>query len=204
MVAAFAEPKLGFFQRAFTLIEMLVVMVIIGLLVTVIMQGFGYSLGMYQRVVKLQNDVYTDVLAYNWLRSTLGASVAARPKNKGLEGNAVEVVTETYQPLVAVQGLKTRVVWTLVQDPESLRLEYREGSAIFTVYSWPQASGRWEYMDDKKSWHSKWPLAETELPSLPNAIRLQVFKQQEEFNYVVIINGRKTVEVTMGEAMNVR
>lgn len=203
-MASSAEPKPAFFQRAFTLIEMLVVMVIIGLLVTVIMQGFGYSLGMYQRVVKLQHNAYTDVLVYSWLRSTLGASVAARPKNKGLEGNTVEVVTETYQPLVAVQGLRTKVVWMLVQGSESLRLEYREGNTTFNVHSWPQATGRWEYMDDKKGWHNKWPLSANELPSLPNAIRLQVFKQQEEFNYVVIVSGRKTAEVTAEEAMHVQ
>jgi general secretion pathway protein J len=186
-------------QRAFTLIEMLVVMVIVSLLVTVIVQGFGYSLGMYQRVVNKQKNAYTEVLAYNWLRSTLGASVAARPKDQGLEGNTAEVATYTYQPLIEPMGLKTRVVWVLVQDAEKLSLEYREGNAQFSVYSWPAATGQWEYMDDKNQWHTQWPLIKEDLPPLPHAIRLQVLMQQDVFNYVVSINLRKTAKIEMDE-----
>ncbi len=196
--------KLARLQRAFTLIEMLVVMVIVSLLITVIMQGFGYSLGLYQRVVTTQKNAYTEVLAYNWLRSTLGASVAARPKDRGLEGNAVEVATYTYQPLAELAGLKTRVAWLLVQDSERLRLEYREGNTSFTVYSWPTATGRWEYMDDKKEWHAQWPIAKLDFPPLPNAIRLQVGRGKDIFNYVISIDTRKMPEMSMDEVENGR
>src|SRR5689334_19651010 len=101
-------------QRAFTLVEMLVVMVIVGLLITVIMQGFGFSMGMYQRVVRVQKNAYSEVFAYNWLRSTLGSQVAMRPKDRGLEGTINSLSTYTYDPLVEQSGLKTRVEWQLV------------------------------------------------------------------------------------------
>jgi general secretion pathway protein J len=197
-IAPLASARL---QRAFTLIEMLVVMVIVSLLITVIMQGFGYSLGLYQRVVTTQKNAYTEVLAYNWLRTTLGSSVAARPKDVGLEGGALEVSTYTYQPLVEQMGLKTRISWRLVQDSESLRLEYREGKASFDVYQWPLATGRLEYMDAKKQWHGIWPAEKTDAPSLPNAIRIQVNSGQDIRNYVVSISTRKRPEVTMDEVL---
>lgn len=191
--------KLAHFQRAFTLIEMLVVMVIVSLLITVIMQGFGYSLGLYQRVVTTQKNAYTEVLAYNWLRSTLGVSVAARPKDLGLEGDASEVTTYTYQPLVERAGLKTRISWQLIQDSEKLRLEYREGNTNFNVYSWPTATGRWEYMDEKQQWHSKWPPEKSTLTPLPSAVKIQVTTGSDIKNYVVAIKTRKRPEIRMDE-----
>lgn len=191
--------NLARFQRAFTLIEMLVVMVIISLLITVIMQGFGYSLGLYQRVVTTQKNAYTEVLAYNWLRATLGVSVAARPKDLGLEGNASEVTTYTYQPLVERAGLKTRISWQLIQDSANLRLEYREGDTIFSVYSWSAATGHWEYMDEKQQWHNKWPAEKSELTPLPSAVKIQVNSGSDIKNYVVAIKTRKRPETRMDE-----
>jgi general secretion pathway protein J len=187
------------FQRAFTLIEMLVVMVIISLLITVIMQGFGYSLGFYQRVVTTQKNAYSEVLAYNWLRSTLGVSVAARPKDLGLEGDAFEVTTYTYQPLVERAGLKTRISWQLIQDSDNLRLAYTEGSVSFDVYHWPAATGHWEYMDENQQWQNKWPTEKSERIRLPNAVKIQVNSGSDIKNYVVVIKTRKRSEVRMDE-----
>jgi general secretion pathway protein J len=194
-----ASFKLAHFQRAFTLIEMLVVMVIISLLITVIMQGFGYSLGLYQRVVTAQKNAYSEVLAYNWLRSTLGVSVAARPRDLGLEGNASEVSTYTYLPLVERAGLKTRISWQLIQDSNTLRLAYREGNASFDVYRWPVATGHWEYMDEKQQWHRKWPAEKSERVPLPSAVKIQVTTGSDIKNYVVAIKTRKRPEVRMDE-----
>ena len=194
-----ASFKFAHFQRAFTLIEMLVVMVIVSLLITVIMQGFGYSLGLYQRVVTTQKNAYSEVLAYNWLRSTLGVSVAARPRDLGLEGNAFEVTTYSYQPLVEPAGVKTRINWRLIQDSDKLRLEYREGSTNFSVYSWPAATGYWEFMDEKQQWHSKWPLEKSVLTPLPSAVKIQVTTGSDIKNYVVAIKTRKRPEIRMDE-----
>lgn len=191
--------KLAHFQRAFTLIEMLVVMVIVSLLITVIMQGFGYSLGLYQRVVTTQKNAYSEVLAYNWLRSSLGISVAARPRDLGLEGNASEVTTYSYQPLVERVGLKTRISWQLIQDSDNLRLAYREGNASFDVYRWPAATGRWEYMDEKQQWHHKWPAEKSALTPLPSAVKIQVTTGSDIKNYVVAIKTRKRPEIRMDE-----
>lgn len=188
-------------QRAFTLIEMLVVMVIVSLLITVIMQGFGYSLGLYQRVVTTQKNAYTEVLAYNWLRATLSAQSAARPKDIGLEGGASELSTYTYQPLVEHEGLKTRIQWRLAQDGDAVSLIYREGNTLFAVYRWPESSGQFEYLDEKGNWHKRWPLEKADITPLPVSIRVLVSTGREVRNYVVNIATRKRAEVTMDEML---
>lgn len=188
-------------QKAFTLVEMLVVMVIVGLLITVIMQGFGYSMGMYQRVVRTQKNAYSEVLAYNWLRATLGSQVAARPKDRGLEGGVNSLSTYTYEPLVEQAGLKTRIDWLLVQDGNNVRLDYREGTTLFAVYRWSDSRAAFEYMDEKGQWRNHWSAEKSDLPPLPQAIRLSINTDNETRNYVISLATRKRSEVTMDEAL---
>ncbi|GGY82532.1 hypothetical protein GCM10011613_29180 [Cellvibrio zantedeschiae] len=197
------NPKIRFSraQRAFTLVEMLVVMVIVGLLITVIMQGFGFSMGMYQRVVRVQKNAYSEVLAYNWLRSTLGSQVAMRPKDRGLEGGVSSLSTFTYEPLVEQSGLKTRVEWQLVQSGDAVSLEYREGNNTFAVYRWPESTGQFEYQDEKGQWINRWPAEKSDLPPLPESVRILINSGKEARNYVVKVATRKRSEVTMDEAL---
>ncbi len=188
-------------QRAFTLIEMLVVMIIVAMVVTLIVQGFGYTLGVYQRVVKNQNNAYQQVFAYDWFTSSLQAQVAMRPKDRGLEGDAHQLNTFSYQPLLAQQGLKTRIGWELVDQNGELQLSYREANNQFIVQRWVGAAGHFEYLDEKGQWVARWPLEKSELQPLPKAIRLVVNSGRETFNYVAINNTRLRAEVTAEEVM---
>ncbi|RZA07813.1 MAG: type II secretion system protein [Moraxellaceae bacterium] len=196
--------KFSRFQKAFTLVEMLVVMVIVGLLITVIMQGFGYSMGMYQRVIRTQKNAYGEVLVYNWLRSTLGSQVAARPKDRGLEGNINSLSTYTYEPLVNQPGLKTRIDWRVLQERDAVSLEYREGNTFFAVYRWPESTAQFEYRDEKGEWLNHWPAEKSDNPPLPQSVRLLINTGKETRNYVVKVITRKRPEVTMDEVLNGR
>jgi general secretion pathway protein J len=188
-------------QRAFTLIEMLVVLVIVGLMATLIVQGFGYSMGIYQRVIKTQRSAYNEVLAYNWLRSSLSTQIPARPKDRGLEGNAVDLSTYTYQPLLAQQGVKTRIRWQLVSDGSDVTLNYAEGNQSFSVFRWPESSAQFEYLDLSGKWLNHWPPEKTDIPPLPRALRLQITSGNESHNYVVVNKTRMRPIVTMEEML---
>lgn len=196
-----SQLNLPYDQKAFTLVEMLVVMVIVGLLITVIMQGFGYSMGLYQRVVKSQKSAYSEVFAYGWLRSTLAVQVAARPKDLGLEGRTNELSTYTYEPLLDQAGLKTRIQWQVIQDGETVSLSYQEGHRQFEAYRWPESSGQFEYLDEKGEWHKQWPAEKSDSPPLPISIRLLITTGSEVRNYVVNVVTRKRPEVTMDEVL---
>lgn len=188
-------------QRAFTLIEMLVVLVITSLLVTVIMQGFGYSMGLYQRVQTTQKNAYSEVLAYNWLRETLGHQVAARPGAQGLDGQRQNLSTFSFQPLVQQSGSRALIQWQLVQVPGALQLQYEEIGQKFQVYEWPESTGEFEYLDADGGWHPLWPVTKVDPPPLPQAVRLLVHTGSETRNYVVVVATRKQSEVTMDEVL---
>ncbi len=195
------SPRPHIRQRAFTLIEMLVVMIIVAMVVTLIVQGFGYTLGLYQRVVKSQNNAYQQVFAYHWLNSSLSAPVAMRPKDRALEGDARRVATYTYQPLLAKQGLKTLVQWELAENNGQLTLSYREGSSYFPVYQWLDARGQFEYMDEQGQWVNRWPIQKSDNLPLPKAMRILITSGRDSFNYVVKVDTRLRAEVTSDEVM---
>lgn len=186
-------------QRAFTLIEMLVVMIIVAMVVTLIVQGFGYTLGVYQRVVKSQNNAYQQVFAYRWFTTSLQSQVAMRPKDRGLEGDARQLTTYSLQPLLAPQGLKTRIGWHLHEEAGVLRLQYREANQELEIQRWPGASGYFEYMDEQGRWVQHWPLEKSELEPLPKAIRAVVVSGSDVLNYVAVNSTRSRAELPMDE-----
>lgn len=188
-------------QRAFTLIEMLVVMIIVAMVVTLVVQGFGYSLGLYQRVVKTQANAYQQAFAYRWFTSSLQAQVAMRPKDRGLEGDQYQLSTYTYAPLIGAQGMKTLVNWELEARSNALILSYREGDQRFVVNSWSGATGQFQYMDLEKVWKDKWLAVKDDVTALPYAIRLQVYQQGEVLNYVVSTETRQRAIITAEEKM---
>lgn len=187
------------YQRAFTLIEMLVVMIIVAMVVTLIVQGFGYTLGVYQRVVKNQNNAYQQVFAYHWFTSSLQVQVAMRPKDRGLEGDTRQLTTYTYQPLLARQGLKTRIGWEIIENGSELQLGYREGNQQFITQRWLNSSGYFEYLNEQGQWIQRWPLEKSDSQPLPKAIRLVVNSGGETFNYVAVTTTRRRAEVSMDE-----
>lgn len=197
----FKSPLLRMRQRAFTLIEMLVVLIIVSLIVTLIVQGFGYTLGLYQRVVKSQNSAYKEVFVYHWFTSSLQSQVAKRPDDRALEGDAVQLSTYSFQPLLAKQGLKTLIRWELQVQAGELVLGYAEGQTRFLVQRWPRATGQFEYLDDQGKWLRNWPAEKTDSNPLPNAIRLLVNSGRDSFNYVVKVETRQRAEITSDEIL---
>lgn len=174
------------FQKAFTLVELLVVLVIVGLMVTLIMQGFTYSMGVYQRVVVSQKNAYSEAMAAEWFRSAMSTQVAARQNEKGLIGNDAELTTATYNPLLGEAGVRARIGWKLAQDGNRLSLIYIEMNQELVVQSWIGANGKFEYLDKKGKWTSYWPpIPATELavnrvnPLLPVAVRILIRNGQE-------------------------
>lgn len=188
--------------RGFTLIEMMVVMVIVSLLITIIMQGFGYSMGVYQRVVSQQRQAYTVVMAERWFQSTLSSQVAARPKDQGLIGSNAELTTYSFMPLIEETGLKTRIGWRLSQSKDELILAYQENQVSLTVHRWPESTGRIEYLDTETGrWIDHWPTKNPDAPSLPKAIRLVILSGSDTRNWLVVNSTRLRPEISMDEML---
>lgn len=200
MLPSSNQPKCH--QRAFTLIEMLVVLIIVAMVATVIMQGFGYALGVYQRVVKTQNNAYQQAFFYRWFSESLQVQIAKRPGDRALKGTSSALSTHSFRPLLGGQGVKTLVQWELQLAPDGVALIYLESGKSFTVYQWPNATAKFEYLNDLGTWVDKWPVDKSEAEPLPKALRILVnTSTQETLNYVVKVETRLRAEVTMEEIL---
>jgi general secretion pathway protein J len=164
-------------------------------------QGFGYTLGVYQRVVKSQNSAYEQVFAYQWFTRSLQAQVAKRPKDRALEGDAAALSTYSFRPLLGQQGVKTLIRWELQNTAGELTLSYVEADTNFVVQRWSQAIGTFEYLNDNNKWQTLWPIEQSEESPLPQAVRLVVNVGGDTLNYVVKVETRKVAHVTLEESV---
>lgn len=151
---------------AFTLIEMLVVIVITALTATLVMQGIGQGLGMYRRVSTDQGGLYRELMCRDWLRQTLGAAVATPGESEDFSANARQIRLLTFRPLLGSEGVATPVEWTLLNDGS---LEYREGEQSMTLDAGVPILG-FAFQDDAAAWHERWPPDDRR--RLPERIRL--------------------------------
>jgi len=184
-------------QKGLTLLEVLVVLVIVSLVATMMMQGFGYTMGMYQRVVNTQRDGYKQVMAYKWLRQTLSATAPPRDYDVYFKADAQGLVATSFHPLFRAAEGKTVIGWRVESTAVGWALIYTEAEQDFQVLQGDDGLASFEYLDAQDSWRDSWPPEEVEPRRIPEAVRLMV----GEDNYTAVINTRKTAEVGFDEVL---
>lgn len=181
-------------QQGFSLLELLVVLLLVGLISTMLMQGFVYVAGIFQTVERRQQVWSQQLLQRNWLIEsvrTLTNGVAG-PLGKGhhFKGDA-----QGFSGL-AVYGLSysggvvrpVQIEWQLVNDQAVLELRYRElplrdtalldeDSNWYVMGRWPHAEGVFTYAHNEQ-WSTRFSAiarsGEQLSARLPQAIRLQI------------------------------
>ena len=96
-------------QSGLTLVEMLVVLVIVGLVSTLLVQGLGNALSLYSRVQSKQKQTFSEAMLHRWWRGTLSAAAPNRLKKQDFIGDAFSLKMQTFKPLLSDDGVITRV-----------------------------------------------------------------------------------------------
>ncbi len=178
---------------AFTMVEMLVVLVILGLISTLLIQMLGYTLQLRERVLKQISAVREDTLTESWFRQTL---MSATPGPKVLEtsfqGTSKLVSALTLMPLDRSPGIAERVEWRLEVRPEGIELRYRSDSGNdWLVHHWASKKAAFRYLDEKDVWHEQWPPLFGETGNrLPKGILLTVEDSRFPVVWFVGVGGR--------------
>lgn len=181
-------------QQGFSLLELLVVLLLVGLISTMLMQGFVYVAGIFQTVERRQQVWNQQLLQRNWLvesvRTLTNGVAGTLAKGHYFKGDA-----QGFSGL-AVYGLSysggvvrpVRVEWQLLNEQEVLELRYREltlrDSALleedtpwYVMGRWPQAQGVFTYAHEGQ-WSTQFRAisrtGEQLSARLPQAIRLQI------------------------------
>jgi len=149
-----------------SLLELLVVFVIISMIASVLAQGFGFGLAIYDRVETRGHQIERDVLSLGWFRGVNGSLVAATEPGGALVGDSESFRATTLNPLLGKPGMPTEIEWS-IRDGS---LAYVEGDKTFRV--WPLSNGaELRYLGPGGHWLTSWP---TDLNSylLPAAVKI--------------------------------
>ena len=156
-----------------TLVEMLVVIVLTALTATLVMQGIGQGLGLFQRVAADQGQIYRELVSRLWIQQTLSTAVANTGERDEFIGEASTLQLKTFRPLLGSEGITTAILWSMRPDRG---LDYQEGEQRVVVAALPGLL-RFEYQDVETKWHPRWPADDSH--ALPERVRL-VFDDGEE------------------------
>ena len=146
--------------RGFSLLEMLVVLILVGLVSVLLAQGLGHVLMLRERVLEHTQHQREDRLRRAWFTDAVAGLVADLPD---IEPHRFEGNSQGFQglSLVALQfptGAPAVIQWGLEQDDGIIHLWYRqEQETQQRVWSWRADSARFSYYDPQTGWLDHWP-----------------------------------------------
>jgi len=168
----------------FTLVEMLVVLVIVGLVSAVLLSGFERVLDIRLRLAAFLDGTEAPVLVADWFRATVGGIVAAPAGSPGrLIGAPRHLSALSLAALDGTAGVPTPIDWELRFNDDSGRseLRYRDGGGDWMlIASWPGDTGGFSYCGPDLVCHAAWP-PDKQAAQLPALVRLDAVKGSEDW-----------------------
>ncbi|WP_439817108.1 prepilin-type N-terminal cleavage/methylation domain-containing protein [Zavarzinia sp. CC-PAN008] len=157
-------------RPGFTLLETLVVLVILGLLTTMLMQGFAQAMDLRLRLGTYMDGTGQATLSAAMVRGTLQGLVAtAIPDDGSAEGrDAADAGAFTGsarllrgQSLAALDGeigTPSPIAWTLQREDGRTVLTYRgRTGTVQRIRAWAGDGGGFRFRDGAGRWHDIWP-----------------------------------------------
>src|SRR5574340_357904 len=161
----------------FTLLEMLVVLILVGMITMLLLQGL-------QQVSRLQSRFGVEIFNTQqgamhtaWFRQTVNGLMPDYPDgNHKFRGEQRRFDGLTLSPLNAPEGNLLPFTWSLRFDPQrgETLLQYGVENGAPAIKAWRGNSGRFAYLDAKGALHDSWPPFLGKWPQLPSAIRLEI------------------------------
>ena len=190
----FISPPRKSNQTGFTLIEMLVVLIIVGMISGILFQAL-------ERAYRLQNrfgmeliDAQQGQMVADWYRQTVqGLYPDYAGGAHSFQGKEQEFSGLTSNPLSENYGAPTAIAWKIISHRKNdvIELVYIEGQKEMPIMSWRGSSARFVYFDEEQTPHDVWPPPLGLFPQIPKQIHLVVKSQIETINLIAAPRGPK-------------
>jgi len=182
--------------KGFTVIEMLVVLILVGLLTTLLMQGFSYVLGLRIRFLDQLDRQRVGALQMHWFRQVCMTLSPDQPDGEWVFSGEDRLLRGlTLSPLQGGYGAPSPVTLKIENREGQLILQYTSGKGEpLEIGRWQSHEGGFHYLDDEGDWHRQWPpsLETRESPhQLPRGILLAVEDVRGPKVWCVSLSGQR-------------
>jgi len=163
-------------QRGFTLVEMLVVLLIVGMAGTLLFEGAAQVMNMQARFGDQLAGLRGEALRADWLRQLVGGLQPDYVDGKQVfKGSPRGFSGLTTNPLTAGYGGLAAFALALQHDAarDEMVLRYGAEKDAPELMRWAGDRGRLRYADNKGDLHEAWPPPMGLWPQLPVAIYLE-------------------------------
>jgi len=162
--------------RGFTLVEMLVVLLIVGMAGSVLFDGAAQVMSVQARFESQLARLRGDALRTDWLRQLVEGLQPDYPDgNSVFKGSPQGFSGLTNNPLTAGYGGLAAFALTLQYDGarDETVLRYGAEKSAPELMRWAGDRGRLRYADDKGELHDNWPPPLGLWPQLPTTIYVE-------------------------------
>jgi len=186
-------------NQGFTLLEILVVLVILGLISGLLLQGLGYTFIQRDRILNQLDKVQTSALQEWWFRKSCESITLPQVDDLDakfdFEGNSSRFESITLFPLDAYMGMSSKVDWWLETNDQTVSLFYQgANSEPWVIGTWVTETAHFSYRDNQNQWHEQWP--NKAFPKqLPVGILLTIAKGEYEIIWYCRIAGEKKAPI---------
>jgi len=160
----------------FTVLEMLVVLVVVGLIAISLFEGVGRLNDMSWRLGPFLQRSERDRLTKLWFRQSINGAWPDRKDGAHVfVGAATQFSGLTLAPLNEYPGRPTEFKWQLVYDSlrDETTLVYTGfGPWALEVRQWHGSNINFSYLAPDLTWHDAWPPGIGQAAQLPVAVRL--------------------------------
>lgn len=196
-------------SKGFTLLEMMVVLVLVSLITVLLMQGFGFVVGLQERIRQQLVQIQDIELREQWFRVVTRSYHRGRPSDQSaFTGSPTQISGLTLQALHNDVGLPTKVQWAIENQGAVSILTYaEENKAPITIMRWTTEMPEFRFMDSTGELNETWPpeAADSSLPfglfqtqnseALPKGIVLFDASEQTHLFWYVSISSNTLADV---------
>lgn len=176
--ASLPRPTLPARTAGFTLLEMLVVLVLMGLLTALVAQALGGLAAIDNSLERAEQRLRQDYLAEHQLRELVGGLVPDPALDHDFAGNARSFAGLSLGSLAARPGVPLPVQVRIESGADGPQLVMAGGASDApTEQRWALGPGDWgwRYLDPAGQWRPTWPeerVTTVFQPQLPRAVAL--------------------------------
>lgn len=164
-------------HSGFTLIEVLVVLILMGMISGVLFQALQQAYGLQERFGTELFGVQQGQMATDWYRQTVQGLDPDYPEGSNkFHGTEQEFSGLSNNPLSTESGAPTPITWKLRRNilNASTELVYLDGKQETPILNWSSNDVHFVYIDDKQDRHDSWPPPLGLAVQLPTQIQLVI------------------------------